>query len=286
VTPGPVVPGTDVTITTTITDNAGVAGATAVVNGHSYTMTPVDGAFGGTSEQVTVTISKDDLVVGGNTVTITATDGAGLPSDPVTVTIMVTQSPPNAGSINVTSTPASAKIFINSVDKGVPTPFTFTNMPVGSYSVYVNKNGYLGSATQTKMVVSGTETKFDFTLISDPNWYKFTGFDTPVDMSPIVNTANAGKNIPVKWQLSDGNGYVSDPAKFTIKIDSVVCGAGSADPIEVYDSTITTSDLKYQGNGAWHYNWKTEKTFAGKCMNVYLKFDNGLTSPVAKFKFK
>ncbi len=222
---------------------------------------------------------------GSYTFDVVVSDGNG-GTDSETITVTVTPSSPSVGSITATSAPAAARIFINNADTGFTTPHTFTSMPGGSYNVYVNKTGYLKPATQTKPVTSGQETKFDFSLTPDPAWYTFTGFDAPVDMSPVINSANAGKNIPLKWKLSDGNGYVSDPAKFALKIDSVACSAGSADPIEIYDPTTTTSDLKYQGNGAWHYNWKTEKAFAGKCMNVYLRYDNSLTSPVAKFKFK
>jgi tripartite motif-containing protein 71 len=222
--------------------------------------------------------------IGTYTVSMRVTNAAGSNTIIQSNYIIVTAASP--GSIYVTSVPAAARIFINSIDTGYITPYAFTKKAEGSYTVYVNKNGYLTPTPQTKPVTSSQETQFTFTLTPDPDWYTFIGFDAPVDMIPIINTANSGKNIPLKWQLSDRNGYVSDPSKFVLKIDSVACGAGTFDPIEVYDSTTTTSGLNYQGNGIWHYNWKTEKAFAGKCMNVYLKYDNDLTSPIAKFQFK
>jgi PKD repeat protein len=243
-----------------------------------------DWNFGDGSANSAVQNPSHQYDVGNFTVKLTAINGHGSNTTIRSNYINVTVASP--GSINVTSIPAAARIFINGADTGNSTPYVFTNKRIGSYNVYVNKTGYLTPTPQTKPVTSGQETKFNFTLTPDPNWYAFTGFDAPVDMSPVINTANAGKNIPLKWILSDGNGYVSDTAKFTLKIDSVACGAGTSDPIKVYDSTTTSSDLKYQGNGARHYNWKTEKAFAGKCMNVYLRYDNGLTSPIAKFKFK
>jgi hypothetical protein len=123
--------------------------------------------------------------------------------------------------------------------------------------------------------------------------YQFTGFDNPVDMgtvaNPVVNIGNAGRNIPLKWHLSDGKGVdVSNSAKFNVIFERSECGAALPDEIEEYDPNILTPGLKYQGNGEWHYNWKTVKTqsFIGKCWNVYLVFDNDVRSPVAQFKFK
>ena len=68
------------------------------------------------------------------------------------------------GSIKVTSDPDGAEIFINGVDTGKQTPYTFNNKPVGSYDVYVTKNGYITPATQTKVVVKGKKTEFNFDL--------------------------------------------------------------------------------------------------------------------------
>jgi parallel beta-helix repeat protein len=200
------------------------------------------------------------------------------------------------GSIAITSLPKEGfRVWLKGgtlgsafVDMGYETP-VIQDVEVGTYSVRLEANGYIPQEKEVTVMTSGDQARADFTLLKDPAWwYTFTGFDSPVDMGDMINTANAGKNIPLKWHLSDEQGYVSDPKRFNLMIDTLTSCSGSAtDEIEVFDTATPVSGLTYQGNGAWHYNWKTEKGFAGKCKNVYLKYvNNGQTTPVAKFKFR
>jgi len=204
------------------------------------------------------------------------------------------------GSIDITSTPnVGYEVYIKPaaapasqyITKGTNTP-TIENVVPGSWTVKLEpKDGYAMAELTVTVPAEGTVIA-DFVLLPDPGWYKFTGFDAPVDMSTpslnVYNTANAGKNIPVKWHLSDGKGYVSSSLKFDMVIDNVPCPVKGItyDEIEVLDTTTITSGLTYQENGAWHYNWKTEKGFAKTCKNIYLKYHNGLISSVGKFQFK
>ena len=38
-------------------------------------------------------------------------------------------------------------------------------------------------------------------------------------------------------------------------------------------------------SGNWQYNWKTPKTYAGTCQEMYIEFARGQNSPVVTFKF-
>ena len=58
------------------------------------------------------------------------------------------------GSIDVTSTPPGAKIFIDDADTGEVTPFTFDKVP-GNYNVYVTLNGYQTPVARSVSVVAG-----------------------------------------------------------------------------------------------------------------------------------
>ena len=84
--------------------------------------------------------------------------------------------------------------------------------------------------------------------------YTFAGFFAPVDNFPVINKANAGQAIPVKWRLTDVNGAgVSDPSSFSsLTVYPVTCGAWSALPTDpLPDQQVSTSGLLYQGNGNW-----------------------------------
>ena len=231
------------------------------------------------------------------------------PNQQVQVNAGTTASPPSAinlvqwpsgtcnnkgpsGGIRITTSPKEGfEVFLKGgtigssfVDMGYETP-AIQDIGVGDYTVKVEAPGF-ESGQQDVKVWEDEWASANFILTPrDSGWYTFTGFDNPVDMGGVINTGNAGKNIPLKWHLSDRNGYVSSSKNFDLKINRVPCNSGSSeDAIEIYEDSTAT--LKYEGNGAWHYNWKTDKSFATKCFNVNLDFPNGQTSPVAKFKFR
>jgi hypothetical protein len=201
----------------------------------------------------------------------------------------------DAGSMTITATPPEAHISINGDDKGT-TLFSQKVIPGVDWEVYphiynveVKADDRYIPASGVVAVGRGQTAYADFVLKGDPTWYKFTGFDAPIDMSTdsnlILNTVKAGSNIPIKWHLSDGKGYVSTQI-FSLKIvDLKTCPNSLTDEIEVLDTSSPVSTLTYQGSGAWHYNWKTVKGTTG-CKKVYLEYDNGLTSPAAVFKFR
>jgi beta propeller repeat protein len=120
-----------------------------------------------------------------------------------------------------------------------------------------------------------------------PPPYEIEGFYSPID-NLVVNIANAGKTIPVKWHLSETNGYVDNPASFTGLLSyPVSCSEFSGNPTDSVEEYSTgTSGLQYSGNGYWQYNWKTSKSYAGTCRKMYVAFDTGQISPVVSFRFK
>jgi hypothetical protein len=69
-----------------------------------------------------------------------------------------------------------------------------------------------------------------------------------------------------------------------LRYRQVPCAGGAAeDP--VVGETAGNSRLRYDlDNEQYVYNWKTNKSFAGKCYELLLELDDG-TTQVARFKF-
>jgi len=72
------------------------------------------------------------------------------------------------GSIEVTSDPEGARIFINGEDTGQVTPYTFTDKPVGAYSVRVTMEGRDDPSPQEITVSDGRLAGVDFELLEPP----------------------------------------------------------------------------------------------------------------------
>ena len=124
--------------------------------------------------------------------------------------------------------------------------------------------------------------------VSGPPVYGFSGFLSPVDNLPVVNNGKAGRTYPVKWQLPlCSGGYVSRLDVVTqnpLKIRQVSCDT-SAPLDQLETETAGSSALMYDSaSNSYHYNWKTDSTFAGKCYDLLLQLDNG-TTETARFKF-
>jgi hypothetical protein len=126
----------------------------------------------------------------------------------------------------------------------------------------------------------------------NPVGYTFEGFYQPIDMSSssllVWNSANAGQAIPIKWRLTLNGTPVAWLQSFvTLYSAPVSCstGTGALDtPIEEY--ATGGSGLIYDGDGYFHYNWKTPNAYKGKCYALYVSYNDGSASRTAYFKFK
>jgi hypothetical protein len=102
--------------------------------------------------------------------------------------------------------------------------------------------------------------------------YQFVGFFSPLENPPVVNTAKAGRTIPVKWQIIDeGGSYISDLAAVTgISYQETTCG-GTLENAVYETDTSGSSGLRYDMDAnQFVYTWKTEKGMTG-CFNLILE---------------
>jgi hypothetical protein len=105
--------------------------------------------------------------------------------------------------------------------------------------------------------------------------YNFIGFTPPVKNIPTVNTIQAGRTVPLKWQLVDGGGsYISDlKAVTSIGCQQISCENYDNSVVNLVTVTETSemSGLHYDSvENQYIYNWKSDKNMKGKCYMLTL----------------
>jgi hypothetical protein len=151
----------------------------------------------------------------------------------------------------------------------------------------------VGTVTNGALVNTSAEGHFDFSvqaedLAGNANSkahfysivvrYSFGGFWSPVDNPPLVNAVKAGRAVPIKWSLMNGEGqYVSDLSTFrSLNSQPVACLNGA--PMDAVEESLTsgTSGLRYDPESRqFTYNWKTSSAWAGTCRRLVLELSDG-----------
>ena len=117
--------------------------------------------------------------------------------------------------------------------------------------------------------------------------FVFGGFQPPVDNPPILNTANAGNTIPIKFSVLDAAGtmYTNLNAVQSLSSRQIRCPNESTDPVNPPDVPIgSTGILKITSTG-FHFNWATPVSFRNTCRRFFVHLSDGST-PFADFKFR
>jgi hypothetical protein len=241
----------------------------------------------------TVTVSDTDNGGAGTpasplviTRTYTATDAAGnTANDAQTITVSDTTAP-------VISCPANIVVYLplNSTDTSMAvsypavtatdncstatigsTPASGSVFPVGTTTV---------NATATDVAGNQSTCSFTVTVL-----YNFTGFFSPVGNLPVLNAVNAGKAIPVKFNLSGNKGlniFLANNPYTT----SLNCGTNDPGVDVVETVNAGGSSLSYDaGSDNYIYVWKTESSWAGTCRQLVVTLNDGSVH-VANFKFR
>lgn len=145
----------------------------------------------------------------------------------------------------------------------------------------------LGTHVITLEVDDGTEIDSDVVQITV--LFDFLGFRQPVESYPVLNTAKAGRSIPIKWQVSDGaGGFLGDLGIVAaLQFAPVSCDAEDGafeNPVDADDSG--NSGLRYDTvDEQYIYSWKTAKGMKDTCHLFGLTLTDG-TTHLVRFKLK
>ena len=121
---------------------------------------------------------------------------------------------------------------------------------------------------------TGISQAFTFDAIEDCTLLSFTGFFQPIDNGEF-NRMKAGRAVPVQFSLGGDRGLSIFAAGYP-RVTTVSCeGNATADPVEETE-TAGASALTYDAaSDQYHYVWKTDKSWAGSCRRLELKFTDG-----------
>lgn len=116
--------------------------------------------------------------------------------------------------------------------------------------------------------------------------YAFSGFSNPIAAMPTINSANAGRTVPVKYSIRDVNGVViSDLTSFVSLMSAPIACDSNVTAAEAEESDAPGNTAMTFESGKFHYNWKTSSAWQGTCRVLQLTLKDGTRHTVA-FQFK
>jgi hypothetical protein len=196
-------------------------------------------------------------------------------NQPVTFTAQVAVVAPGTDvpTGNVTFTDGASVLGTVALDNAGQATLTTAALAVGPHTITAVYNGDAAFTTSTSAALAQRVA------------YAFSGFSSPVDAAPIVNSAKAGQTIPLKWRFTDANGVpVTNLTTVQVTVASLTCASGTpTDAIEQY--ATSESALQNLGNGYYQLNWKSPKSYAGWCKTLNLDVGEG-SYRTALFQFK
>jgi PKD repeat protein len=231
------------------------------------------------------------LTVGRHTLQLVVTDDAGNESAPATAQFDVQPPPDTTPPTIVITTPANGGTY--PVGAVVNAAFACTDADSGVATC----TGTVGSGLPIDTLTIGPKS---FTVHATDNagntravthtytvGFVFTGFFAPVDNLPVVNAGNAGRTIPIKWRLADGQGRpITALSSFVDLRDSpMACDAAPEDVLEDLLTVTTASTLHYDArDDQFIYHWRTVKGVVG-CRLLQLTLSDG-SKHWAKFRLR
>ena len=233
-----------------------------------------------TSVPVNVAGSVNANAVGTYTLTYSASDDSNNAATAVSRTVNVVDTTAPAVTLNEE---AQMTVILGAsfTDPGATANDSCTGSLAVTVSGSVNTNA-IGTYTLTYSATdasnnTGTATRTVNVI------YNFAGFFSPVSNAPVLNAVNAGRGIPVKFNLAGDRGLNIFAANNPYSV-SFNCATNDPGVDVVETVTAGGSSLSYSG-GQYSYVWKTESSWAGTCRQLVITLNDG-TVHTANFKFR
>jgi uncharacterized repeat protein (TIGR01451 family) len=271
----------DFTASATVADNCACAGndeSEACADRHPITVTQSPAA--GTP-----------VGLGTHTITLTANDGSsnnGGLGNTTTVTTTLTVADQTAP---VISCPTDIEVFLplNTSDTSMAVTYpaatatdNCSSSPTITYSHASGSVFPVGTTTVTVTATDAAGNHSECTFKVNVR-YNFNGFFSPVANPPTLNAVNAGKAIPVKFDLSGDKGLnifaAGNPFTVTLNCNTNDPGVDVSETVNAGGSSLSFS------GGQYIYVWKTSSSWAGTCRQLVITLNDG-TVHTANFKFK
>src|SRR5918992_1608523 len=218
--------------------------------------------------EVTLRVTSDAGAVDEATTTLTVTNPApqAAIAGPARVTVGVPAAYSSAGSTDNGRITEVAWYFGDGPQNVIGAEPTHTFAAPGTYTI-----GVVVQDDEGKAAMKILEVQVD---PAGPR-YAFEGFLAPVDNQPTVNTAKAGRAIPVKFRLGGDHGLdVLDDGYPLVR--SLDCDSGAT--LAAIETTVTAggSSLQYDAlTDTYTYVWKTDQAWAGSCRRLVVGLDDG-----------
>ena len=148
----------------------------------------------------------------------------------------------------------------------------------GSFT-YTPAAGYSGPDSFTYRAgdgaASSAPTTVTITVTAAPVVFSFTGFFSPVDNLPTLNSTKAGSSVPVKFSLAGDQGLDIFAATYP-KSENIACDSSAlVDGIEETATPSADNTLQYDALlDQYTYVWKTEKRWAKTCRQLVVKLSD------------
>jgi uncharacterized repeat protein (TIGR01451 family) len=229
-----------------------------------------------------LTVSMPPPSASGTTLVYTITVTNNGPTSATNVTLVDTLPP---GTTFVSGTPATCQ---PAPPPPVPPPGVTCNLgpiKVGSSSTETIVLAPTNTPIINKVAVSSDPDTTLFQTGATQQIYNWSGFFSPTQNPPVVNSTKAGSQVPLKFSLGGNFGtnvFASGfPQQQPVDCTTLIPNGSPA----IIPPTGFTLNFNI-GSSQYNFNWKSDPAWAGTCRLISLELNDGSAPHAAYFQFK